>query len=351
MSRSGSYRLVAAAVALCACAPLLAAGAAAAPPVSTLATPRPVPTAAATIAPAFAPAVLVYPFEVGGDLKADAGAAIAQTIDQQLALGGGLSVLPTPNGVARKDYLSNARGLKADYYISGYLTPVGDGASLVMQLVSTQSGIMVYSKTAQIYTAQDASAQAFSARQVMIARSGAGEAAVDDTGSATPQPTATQGANVSIGGLGSILNIFHRPKKNTPPNATALAEADKPDRVVLVSRLVGTADAAALGDGTNALKIAMDRFYRTRAAGTPVDGGKNANAICGANRNATIASGSLSQSTSGGFRKRTQSTFVLAVYTCFGATLYKGEPATAGSVGDAVNQAVEAYAKAHPDNG
>lgn len=349
MPRTGPYRIAVVALALCAAGASFAGACAATPTGSPLATPRPLPTALETAAPAFAPAVLVYPFEVGGSLKADAGAAVAEIMDQQLALGGGLSVLPTPTGVARKDYLTNARALKADYYISGYLAPVGDGASLVMQLVSTQSGVMVYSKTSQVYSAQDASAQAFEARQVMIARSGEGATAVDDTGDSTPQPTATQGANVSLGGLGSILNIFHHAKPAKNGSQTAVAEADKPSRRAIVARVSGP-DGGVDTESTSALLKAMDRYFRTESATAPLDGGKGASANCGTDRDATVVTGAIAQSTSGGFRKRTTSTFTLIVYTCFGAKLYAGEPFSAGSVRDAVVGAVEAYAKAHPDN-
>jgi hypothetical protein len=47
---------------------------------------------------------------------------------------------------------------------------------------------------------------------------------------------------------------------------------------------------------------------------------------------------------------RTQWTFNLDVYTCWGAKLAE-HSATANSVNDAVSSAVAAYAQAHPQNG
>ena len=351
MSRPGSFRLAAAAFAVCCAFALVGAGNAAIAGAPSAPTPSPVPLATSTAPPPlFAPAVLVYPFEVSGELKADAGNAIAQIFDQQFVSAGGLTVLPTPNGIKRADFLTNARALKADYYISGYLTPVGDGAALVMQVVSVQSGIMVYTKTSQIFTAQDASAQAFVARQVMFDRSGVTAVAADTTQASTPAPSASQGAQVSLGGIGSLFGIFHHNRAAQPGPHTVVAEADKPSRVAIVSPVGGTAGAAALAEATGLLRPTLDRYFKTAATATAVDGGKNANAICGSHRNATVATGTLAQARAGRFGGRTDSTFTLIVYTCFGATLYTGEPAKAGTIKGAIDAAVDAYAKGHPAN-
>jgi len=354
LSRPGSYRLAAAAFAVCCAFALMGAGNAAIAGTGSSGgapTPSPVPLATSTAPPPlFAPAVLVYPFEVGGELKADAGNAVAQIFDQQFVAAGGLSVLPTPNGIKRTDFLTNARALKADYYISGYLTPVGDGAALVMQVVSVQSGIMVYTKTSQVFTAQDASAQAFLARQVMFAHSGVTAVSADTTGSSTPAPTASQGAQVSLGGIGSLFGLLHRNRAAQPGPHTVIAEAEKPSRIAIVSPVGGSADARALAEATGLLRPTLDRYFKTAVAGTTVDGGKNASAICGSNRDATVATGTLSQARAGKFGGRTDSTFTLIVYTCFGATLYTGEPAKAGSIKSAIDAAVDAYAKDHPAN-
>jgi hypothetical protein len=353
LTRSGSYRLAAVALALCSAFALIGTGNAApagSPPMSpTTPTPIPLPTMGATPIPSFAPAVLVYPFEVTGELKPQAGLAVAQIFDEQLSAAGGLSVLPSPNGVKRTDYLTNARALKADYYISGYLTPVGDGAALVTQLVSTQGGIMLYTHTAQVFTAQDASSQAFAARQVMFEYSHVGAVSADTTTSSTPAPSASQGASVSLGGIGSLFGLLHHGKTDKTSGA-AVAESAKPTRVAIVARVTGTADGGALTEATDALRAALDRYFVTSVSSASLAGGKNASAICGTNRNATIATGTLAQQHVGNFRGHTQSTFTLIVYTCFGAPLYTGDPAAANSVKAAVAAAVDAYQKDHPNN-
>jgi len=56
---------------------------------------------------------------------------------------------------------------------------------------------------------------------------------------------------------------------------------------------------------------------------------KQANSICGTNRNNTIVTGTLKQErVGGGFRAHTSSTFALDVYACFGATLYHSKRPT-----------------------
>jgi hypothetical protein len=316
----------------------------------TTPTPIPLPTMGATPIPSFAPAVIVYPFEVSGDLKPQAGAAVAQIFDEQLSAAGGLSVLPSPVNVKRTDYLTNARALKADYYISGYLTPVGDGAALVTQLVSTQGGIMLYTHTAQVFTAQDASSQAFAARQVMFEYSHVGAVSADTNTSSTPAPTASQGASVSLGGIGSLFGLLHHGAKSGTTSGQRVADSAKPSRVAIVARVTGTADGGSLTEATDALRPALDRYYKTAVASGSLDGGKNASAICGSSRDATIATGTLSQAHVGSFRGHTESTFSLVVYTCFGAQLYAGDPFKGDSVKTAVGAAVDAYAKSHPDN-
>ena len=74
----------------------------------------------------------------------------------------------------------------------------------------------------------------------------------------------------------------------------------------------------------------------------------SADSICGTNRNNTIASGTIAQVIPK--RGRATSTFVLSVYTCFGAKL--GDvTGTGSSPKAAVDAAVASYASAHPDNG
>ena len=74
---------------------------------------------------------------------------------------------------------------------------------------------------------------------------------------------------------------------------------------------------------------------------------QSSDAICGSNRDNTIASGTLT--TKAAAHGKPQITFVLEVYTCFGALLGR-EVGNGSSIKNAIDAAVAAYANAHPDN-
>jgi hypothetical protein len=338
VSRRG-LRLLLAFVIACACAAAFAT----ARPRST---PTPSPSPAPTATPAFAPKVVIYPFETTGGLQRTSGSAIASIFARVIKLSGGVTIVPPPARVARADYGAQAQKLNADYYISGYLTPLGDGASMVEQIVGVQHGIIIYSNTAQIVTGADAASQALTARQVVLAHSGRVDQAYQ-ANNGTPAPTSTEGASVHIGGLGSLFNIFHHKSKATPP--PSLSAAAKPQRVVLVERVDGAGlDAGTLTGGTQVLVAALDRHFHTQLSDLNVrDSASAANSVCGSNRNATVISGSLSQRRRG--LAGSASVFTLHVYTCFGATLYQTTQ-SGSSIRQAVESAVDAYAAAHPQN-
>jgi TolB-like protein len=315
-------------------------------------TPTPVPTASPTPI-SLAPSVVVYPFEASSDMPAGSGPAIAQIFDQQLSTAGGLSVLAAPAKVVRIDYLTAARKIGADYYISGYITPVGDGAAMVVQVVGTVTGVMIFSRTAQISTVGDASSQALAARELILQHAGRMQAEYNSQANATPTPSANNGANVSLGGLGSLFGLLRHGKGTgaTPPPTGSVPQDKKPSRVAILARVTGLGmDAGALTTATQYLRDALDRHYLTQLATADTDSiAKTSNAICGSKRDATIDGGTLVQTHGSGFRGKTETTFTLKIFTCFGAVLYSAD-AKADSIKNAINAAVEAYAAAHPQN-
>src|SRR5947209_16837435 len=107
--------------------------------------PTPAPTPAVTPTPAL-PVLIIYPFQVNGDADKTSGAKLAALFAGQMQTAGGLAIKPlaTTVGIARADYLTNAIKSGADYYVSGYLTPLGDEVALVEQVVSTSSGAIVW---------------------------------------------------------------------------------------------------------------------------------------------------------------------------------------------------------------
>ncbi|HYL27580.1 MAG TPA: hypothetical protein VEW74_07075, partial [Candidatus Nitrosotalea sp.] len=204
------------------CASFIFSTAAAPPP------PTPVPTPASADA---VPTVLVYPFDVQTGADTRLGVAIGQILAQEMTAAGGIAVLPVPSGVKRADFLSNAQTSHADFYISGYVVPVGDSARVVEQVVSVESGVILFSQTAQVSSVADVASQSLTARAQILAFVGRGTENVQ-TQSSTPAPTSTNGAQMPIQGLGSIVNsVFkHHGGGHTPAPAPVV----KPARGVIV---------------------------------------------------------------------------------------------------------------------
>jgi hypothetical protein len=165
------------------------------------------------------------------------------------------------------------------------------------------------------------------------------------TATATPMPS--NQANIGKG-ISDIASLFKRKGKSAAKNTVAVV---KPDKGILVAHVNGPLPADNLSSATSELYAALNTFYNTRmtnASGTNLS--SQADGICGSNRNNTIATGTISaQSARHGLATRTQWTFNLAIYTCWGAKLAE-QTATAGSLKDAVTTAVTAYAQAHPQN-
>jgi TolB-like protein len=288
---------------------------AAAPPKGTPApAPTPTPAIAATPAPHQAlPLVVVYPFETSSDIKAGVGQNAAQLFVQQINADGGLDAIAAPSTVARTNYASYAKSLNADYYVTGYMTPLAGGVSLVEQVVSTRDGTIVFGKTAQIDSFLDATAQATSVHDGIVAleqqMSDAYNAAQAE---ATSTPMPNNQANLTKG-LSGLAGLFKHKGKATPAPASA-----KPAKGVLVTHVGGSLPASDLQHATTALYDAMQTRFNARLTNA---GGENlaktADGICGSDRDNTIATGTASAVvTHHTFGSRTQYTFVLDVYTC-----------------------------------
>jgi len=124
-------------------------------------------------APAFTivPSVIVYPLEAGSsDLNREDSARIATTLATQIAIGGAVKVIPPKAGVERANYLADARQAGANYYVTGFITPLGSGASVVEQVVSTVSGTIVFNITNYITSLDDIIAQGDALRNGIIER-------------------------------------------------------------------------------------------------------------------------------------------------------------------------------------
>ncbi|MGB8909664.1 MAG: hypothetical protein WCC84_13045 [Candidatus Cybelea sp.] len=320
------------------CSSLAFATAAAPPPPLPVATP---PTLDQT------PVVLVYPFDVQTGSDPRIGMAIAQILGQEMTAAGGITVPPVPQGIKRADFLSNARTMKADFYISGYVTPVGDSAAVVEQVVSVESGVILFSQTAQVASVADVASQSLLARSQILTFLGRGTQNVETRPSNTPAPTSTNGAKVPIQGLGSIVNSVFKHKGGS--RTATPAPVVKPSRGVIIAP-IGASTPVAPADLTNAsheLYFALNSRFNAQMTSVTSNVSQSSDAICGSNRDNTIASGTLT--TKAAQHGKPQITFILEVYTCFGALLER-EVGNGTSIKNAVDAAVAAYANAHPDN-
>ncbi len=110
------------------------------------------------------PSVVVFPLQTSGSINAASGPQIAGAIAQKITELGGVEVRPSPSGLAPADYLAEARRLNADYYLTGYVTPIGREHSLLLQLVGSGSGTIAWSATTQLAANDDVQEPASLAR-------------------------------------------------------------------------------------------------------------------------------------------------------------------------------------------
>jgi hypothetical protein len=314
--------------------------------------PSPVPPPLPSPAPASdsigaLPTVLIYPFDVQTGADPKLGFAIAQILAQEMAAAGGITVRAIPQGVKRADFLETARAASADFYISGYVTPVGDSAAVVEQVVSVESGVILFSQTAQVSSVADVASQSLLARSQILAFVGHDTESVQTQAANTPAPTSTNGAQVPISGIGSIVDSVFKHKG--PGRTPAPAPATKPARGVIIAPVVisGFVVAAEVTNAARELYLALNRYFTIRMSAVTSPPAQSADAICGSDRNNTIAAGTLQETPAS--HNRVAVTFVLSIYTCFGAEL-DHQVGKGNSLKAAVDAAVAAYVKAHPDN-
>ncbi len=324
-----------------ACSLLAFATVAVAPSPSPPPAPTPAPTAGSF---GQQPVVMVYPFDVQTGADARIGMAIAQILAQEMLAAGGVNVPAVPQTVKRADFLENARAARADFYISGYVTPVGESAAVVEQVVSVESGVILFSQTAQVTSVADVASQSLLARSEILAFVGRGTETVQTQTSNTPAPTSTNGAKVPIQGISSIVNsVFKHKGARTPTPGPVV----KPSRGVIVAPVTasGYVAPADLSNAAHELYFALSGYFNAQMTGVTSPTASSTEVICGSDRDNTVATGTVQVSPA----RHGVTTFTLFVYTCFGATL-DSEVGKGSSIKSAIDAAVAAYVKAHSDN-
>jgi len=168
------------------------------------------------------PSVIVYPFTAGASsVDREASSRLATIIATRMAETGQVTVIPPPPGTERKDYLSVARAHNADYYVSGYISPLGNGVSLVEQVVSTATGIVLFSQSGQINTYNEAAGQGDDLATFISRHANRGLAAIPTAPPrASPTPSATGGPEANLNKLFSS-----RKKQAATPKPTAAPRA------------------------------------------------------------------------------------------------------------------------------
>jgi hypothetical protein len=316
-------------------------------------TPSPVPAPSTTINPfgSTNPVVMIFQFETPSDLDPKYGNAIANIYAQVLTQSGGVTVLAIPPVIKREDYQTYAHIHHADYYISGYIQPIGNTAAIVSQVVDVNTDISVYNTTTQVTDVQDIGSQALNALSVIRQAAGVDRPQIADEATAAPEPTASAGASYQISSLvGDLFKGKGGGGKTKGGAPTPTPAPPKPDRGVIVAHLLGNAAPNALQAATNALYVAMNAHYKTSLTGVATKNLANqADSICGSNRDNTVASGVLNVQHLGGFRPHDSYTFTFNIYACFGAVLYTTQ-ATNDDYYKAIHSAVESYYEDHPEN-
>ncbi len=167
-----------------------------------------------------APSVVVYPITSTGPTDPAAGGNIALLVATKFTQLGGVTVKPPTPGTERAHYLDAALALGADYYVTGFLTPLGNDNSLITQVVSTHSGSVVFSTTASVRTYTDAVAQADTLRDAILRHAGRGLAALD---APPPRPSSSPPSATSEGNVNITKALRKRAKATRAPTSSAAA--------------------------------------------------------------------------------------------------------------------------------
>jgi hypothetical protein len=220
----------------------------------------PIFTLAATPAFTIVPTVIVYPLAgSSATLDREASARIATTLATQIAQGGSVKVIaPTP-GIDRQNFLADARSAGANFYVTGFITPLGNGASVVEQVVSTTSGTLVFSVTNYVTTYAEITAQGDQLRDGIIDRSTRGiQAFRAPPAEVTPVPEPSNGADVNVN------KLFGRKKAPAAKNvAVATVAAAPPEHATIgILTVGGTADADHRTAAAQALATAFEHGGR-----------------------------------------------------------------------------------------
>jgi hypothetical protein len=257
----------------------------------------PLVTLAAVPAFTIVPTIVVYPPSVTGDsIDQEASSRIATVLATEIAKAGDVKVLTPKPGVERRNFLSDARSIGADYYVTGFVTPIGDNVSVIEQVVSVLSGTVVFSASAQITTYGELNDQADQLREGILERAGRGLAAFQAP--PAPQTTPAPAAQPTNGAEANVSGLFGRRRHAAPTPAAAASSDPLPaNAVVAILAVGGSADTDQRTAAAQAIAVAFDRDGRHAVV---VSDSEPSNAVCAANKATSLVAGWLdTRSTAG----------------------------------------------------
>jgi len=281
------------------------------------------------------PKVIVYPFQAGnGSIDREATSRLATMIATEMANTGKVTVIPPPPGTERKDFLTTARAADADYYITGYVTPLGDGVSIVEQVVGATSGIVVYSQSAQLSTYADVNGQGDQLAQFLSIDA---NRQLSSIGTPPPAPSPTpQPAGGAQANLGSLRGLFHR------GGGKAAESSEEPARVAAT----GTGPFAVVAVEGPAESSVREAAIARLAQDAHGEHAASAAAACSGHSPRAVLSGILALKDGPGTNRT--ATFELDARDCAGKTLWRQSATrTAASATQAAQRAVDAAASAY----
>ncbi len=175
------------------------------------------------------PTVVVFPLQASAALDRDVNLRIVTQLANEIAVDGRVRIAAADPDVQRPDYLTAARKAGAQFYVTGFITPLGDGASIIEQVVSTTSGTIVFSNSGQITSLADVNAQGDILRAGILDRvqrntysftapSGNGGPAAGPT---PARENATDAPEANIGGLFHHKKAAPKPSPSPSPSPAA----------------------------------------------------------------------------------------------------------------------------------
>jgi hypothetical protein len=123
---------------------------------------------------AVAPVLAVDSFTTGTGVAAAVGAQFADAIADEARDAGGVIVVRGSPNLTPAQFRGAARSLNADDYLIGSIAPVGTAYSVLIQLVSTRSGLLTWTTTVQVASAADLHGIGAQVRQLLLDQSGRG---------------------------------------------------------------------------------------------------------------------------------------------------------------------------------